>query len=248
MNKISRQYQQAAKVVFLAAFFFTSNVQSSEFNVNPVRVYLDGKVRSGTVVVENKSDEILTIQTSINSWSQENGKQDLLVPTEDLIVSPPIFKVQPKSRQMVRVGHLKKPDANLEGAYRLILQEVPPPRKPGDTGMAVAIRMSLPVFIAPAAARTQAVLKWHAEAVDARSIRLTFSNSGTAHIQINGIRAVLTDGTHLAAIESMMTYVLPGQSHSIVMKTDKPWKSEPLRVMITSDTAPPGVETEVKPE
>lgn len=238
----------AAKCSVLAAFFFAHDVKSAEFNVNPVRLYLDSRVKSGTVSVENKSDEVLTMQASMNAWSQANGKEDLVVPTEDLIVSPPIFKVQPKSRQVVRVGSLKKPDEKMEGAYRLILQEVPAPRKPGDTGMAVAIRMSLPIFIAPTGAKTQAVLKWTVEYVDDKNIKLNFANSGTSHIQVNSIKATTPDGSVLAAIPTMMTYILPGKSQVFNMKTEKSWKKEPLRVMITSDTAPPGVETEVKPE
>lgn len=238
----------AAGVAFLAAFFFVGNAYASEFSVNPVRVYLDGKVKSGTVIVENHSDDVLTVQATINSWSQEKGKDDLIIPTGDLVVSPPIFKVQPKSRQVVRVGHLKKPDANREGAYRLYLWEVPPPRKPGESGIGIALHMSLPVFIAPTGAKAQAELKWKAEPVDAKTVRLTFSNSGNAHIQITGISLNLPDGSSLAANPSMMVYILPGQSYTWNVKTDKPWNNEPLRVMIKSDTAPPGVETEVKPE
>jgi len=243
-----KKYKLAAKFSFLAAFFFAVNVQSAEFSVNPLRVYLDGKTRSGVIVVENQSDEILMVQATMNSWTQENGKHDLIAPTEDLIVSPPIFKVQPKSRQTVRIANLKKPDAKLEGAYRLYLQEVPPPRKPEETGMAVAVRMSLPVFIAPTGAKAQAELKWKAEPVDAKTVRLTLSNSGNAHIQITGINLNLPDGSSLAANPSMMVYILPGQSYTWNIKTDKHWNNEPLRVMIKSDTAPPGVETEVKPE
>jgi fimbrial chaperone protein len=241
--------KSAAGFALLAAFFLAANsALGGEFNINPIRVYLDGKTRSGTVVVENLGDEVLTVQATMNSWTQEDGKEDLIAPTEDLLVSPPIFKVQPKSKQTVRIANLKKPDPKLEGAYRLYLQEVPPPRKPDEPGMSVAVRISLPIFIAPSDAKAQAAVKWKAEPIDAKNIRLILANSGNAHIQINGISVNLPDGASMGSIPSMMTYILPGQSHTFKIKTDKPWNSEPLRVMIKSDTAPPGVETEVKPE
>ena len=240
------RFKLAAGFAILAAFFLSA--QAAEFNVNPVRIYLDGRAKSGSVVVENNSDQVLTIQASMNSWSQENGPEDLIVPTEDLIVSPPIFKVQPKSRQVVRVGNLKQPDATREGAYRLFLQEVPPPRKPGETGIAIAVRMSLPVFIAPAGNKPAPLVKFKTEAADAKAIRLTLVNSGNAHIQITAISARLPDWSTLAAIPSMMVYLLPGQSHTFTLKTEKAWQNEALRVMIKSDMVAPGVETEVKPE
>ncbi len=243
-----KHYNVAAGVLLLAAFFFTSGAAALEFNVNPLRVYFDGKVKSATLVVENKSDEVLTVQASANSWVQEDGKDDLIAPSNDLIVSPPIFKIQPKSKQVVRVGNLIRPDLTKEISYRLYLQEVPPPPKPGDTTMAVAVRFSLPVFILPAGVKLQSEVKWKAAPLDAKNFKLTLSNVGNAHIQITSVSASLPDGSVLASLPAMMIYILPGQSRTITLKTSKPWNKESLRVMIKSDAAPPGVETEVKSE
>lgn len=243
-----KQFKFAVNFVCLAAFFLAADAQSSNFSINPLRIYLDGKTRSGTVVLENQSDDALMVQTTMNSWSQQDGGDDLIVPTEDLVVSPPIFTVKAKSKQVIRVGNLKKPDASREASYRLYIDEVPPPRKPGDTGVVVAVRMSLPVFVAPSAVKAQSDLRWKAVPADAKSISLNFSNAGSAHIQVTGIRVSLPDGTTLAAIPSTMVYILPGHTHVFNIKTDKAWNSEALRVMIKSDTAAPGVETEVKPE
>jgi len=237
----------AAKSMCLAAVFFSGYVQSAEFSVNPVRIYIDNNVKSGSLVVQNMGDQVVTIQASINSWSQDNEKEQI-VPTEDLVVSPPIFKVQPKSKQVVRIGFLQKPDTVKEGTYRLFLQEVPPPRKPDEQGMGIALRMSLPVFIAPTGGIAQPALKWKAETVKSGSVKLSFVNAGTAHIQITAISVNLPDGSQLATIPAMMTYILPGQSHSWDMKTDKTWQGETLRVMIKSDISAPGTETEVKPD
>ncbi|MEI7455177.1 MAG: fimbria/pilus periplasmic chaperone [Nitrosomonadales bacterium] len=241
------QYKLAAKFGILAAFFFSTYVDGAQFSVNPVRVYLDGKSKSGSLVVENTSDEVVTIQAMLNSWTQDKGV-DKIDPTEDLLVSPPIFKVQPKSKQVVRVGFLKAPDATREGSYRLFLQEVPPPRKPDEQGMGVSLRMSLPIFVAPNAGNHQAALKWTAQPVDDNNLKLSIANSGNAHIQITAISVSLPDGSYLAGSPSMMTYILPGQLHTWDFKTDHPWKSGALRVTVKSDAAAPGVETEVKPE
>ncbi len=240
-------YKSAAKFGILAAFFFSTYVNGAQFSVNPVRVYLDGKSKTGSLVVENTSDEVVTIQATLNSWTQADG-MDKNEPTEDLLVSPPIFKVQPQSRQVVRIGFLKTPDATREGTYRLFLQEVPQPRKPDEQGMGVSLRMSLPIFVAPSAGNHQALLKWTAQSVDDNHLKLSLANSGNAHIQITAISVSLPDGSYLAGSPAMMTYILPGQLHTWDFITDKPWKNGALRVAVKSDAAAPGVETDVKPE
>ncbi|OGT22987.1 MAG: hypothetical protein A2342_08385 [Gallionellales bacterium RIFOXYB12_FULL_54_9] len=222
------------------------SAQSAEFHVNPVRIYIDGKAKSASLVVNNSSDQAVTIQATINSWTQDKG-DDRIVPTDDLVISPPIFKIQPKSKQVVRIGFLKKADAVMEGTYRLYLQEVPEPGKSDEQGMGITLRVSLPVFIAPTSGKPRADLKWKAEPADG-SIKLSFANTGNAHVQVSAISINLPDGSPLASIPAMMIYILPGQAHTWDIKTEKPWKNEALRVMIKSDMAAPGVETEVKPE
>lgn len=246
MKNISELYKLAAKLAVLAAFFCAGSIQAAQFSVNPVRIYLDGRAKSGSVMIENPSDQEVTIQAHMNAWSQDAGK-DIIQPTDDLVVSPPIFKVKPKSRQVVRIGFLKKPDAASEMTYRLFLQEVPPPRLPDDPGMGVTLRMSLPVFVAPVAGKAQSALKWNAELIAGGSVRLSFSNTGNAHIQITNINVLLPDGSVLANSQAMMAYVLAGQSRNWEFKTEKQWKNETLRVMIKSDISAPGVETEVQP-
>jgi fimbrial chaperone protein len=244
----SKQYHLAVRVLLLAAVFFAGSAQCFEFRVNPLRIYLDSKTKSATVVLENLSDHDVTMQARMNSWSQGNGPEDVIVPTDDVVVSPPIFKIQAKSRQLVRVGNLKKPDATLEGAYRLYLDEVPPPRKPDEQNIAVALRISVPVFISPVSGKAKPAVTWKAEAVDEKNIKLILLNAGSAHIQVTGISAVLPDGSTLGVLPQMMTYLLPLNSHVYNLKTEKPWAGETLRVMIKSDTAPYGVETEVSPQ
>jgi fimbrial chaperone protein len=243
-----QQCRLAVRFLLLAAVFFSGSVQCFEFRVNPLRVYLDSKNKSTTVTVENLSDQEVTMQARMNSWSQENGVDDTIIPTDDVVVSPPIFKIQAKSRQLIRVGNLKKPDANLEGTYRLYMDEVPPPRKPDEPNIAVALRVSVPVFISPLSGRAKPSVSWKAEVVDDKNIKLVLHNSGTAHIQITGISVRLQDETELGGLPDKMTYLLPMKSRIYNINTEKPWNGEALRVMIKSDNAPYGVETEVKPE
>ena len=64
-------------------------------------------------------------------------------------MSPPIATIAPDKEQIIRVGLRRAPDKERELSYRLFLQEVPAPPKPGFQGLQVALRVGLPVFVQP---------------------------------------------------------------------------------------------------
>jgi fimbrial chaperone protein len=78
------------------------------FTVTPVRIYMTPQDRAIAVTVTNDGDETLVMQADIYEWKQKlNGEDDLTL-SEDLFLSPPILKVAPKSRQVVRLARVKK--------------------------------------------------------------------------------------------------------------------------------------------
>ncbi|MDO8774118.1 MAG: fimbria/pilus periplasmic chaperone [Burkholderiaceae bacterium] len=68
---------------------------------------------------------IPSLQADLNIWSQKLDGIDEQLPTDDLILSPPIIKLAPKARQVVRLALLKPADASRQLTYRMILREVP---------------------------------------------------------------------------------------------------------------------------
>ena len=79
---------------------------SGTFSVTPVRLYFKPQDRAIAVTITNDGDEELIMQADIYAWKQKPNGEDDLVLTEDLILSPPIVKVAPKSRQVVRLAKL----------------------------------------------------------------------------------------------------------------------------------------------
>ncbi len=84
----------------------------------------------------------------------------------------------------MRVALRHDPDPNRELAYRLLLTEVPQSTDKNFTGLRVALQLSLPVFIKPAAAATPS-LAWHGLWQADGTLSVTASNSGAAHLQIS---------------------------------------------------------------
>src|SRR5690606_1737100 len=124
--------------------------------------------------VLNLGSEPVIIHQSLVSWTQVDG-ENVYVPTDNVISSPPIFTLPGGESQVVRIGLVATADSSVEQAYRAFLQEVPP--QPTDDGQTVqiALRIGIPVFVAPATATTPA-LDWALEDRGGDGLWLTVVN------------------------------------------------------------------------
>ena len=205
----------------------TSVLHAGSFTANPVRLTVPPGANSTSLVLENTGDQPVLVQAELMAWSQQEGK-DVLTPSQDLIVSPPIFKVAAGASQTVRVGLLRPISGEREVTYRLFLQEVPQPRAPGETGVGVALRLGLPVFVLPKS-KVAPQLAWSAKP-EREGIALSLTNTGNAHVQALECRLMREDGTVLVE-QQLAAYVLPGQTRSWSIRTSQPWRGEKLRLV-----------------
>ncbi|WP_129643919.1 fimbrial biogenesis chaperone [Peristeroidobacter agariperforans] len=205
--------------------------------VNPIRVNLSATQTTSPLVVRNSGAEPSVVQLQIVTWSQQDGK-DVLVPSRDLLATPPIFTVPAGGSQTVRVGLRQRTAAQIEGSYRLILQEVPPPPKPEFRGLQVALRLSVPVFVAPAVAPTTA-LTWQANVTstpDSHALRISSVNTGNAHVQVLGFK-LFSGGVELPVASPVETaYLLPGQRREWALRlTSAPAAGSDIRIEARTD-------------
>jgi fimbrial chaperone protein len=211
---VTRTLSQA--VCALAFLVFGAGAASAgSFQVNPVRATLSPGSPIGAMTVRNSGGEPAVLQLEVMSWSQEQGK-DVYTPTKELLATPPIFTVPAGGSQIVRVGLRRPPDAQRELTYRLFLQEVPPPPKPGFQGLQVALRIGVPVFVPPAAVQPP-VLAWRIVRTREGQLEVGLTNSGNSHIQLANVRLVRADGGELGK-QQIAAYVLPGQSGNWPLK------------------------------
>jgi len=181
------------------------------FSISPIRLDLSAAARSAALTVRNDEREAL-VQAEVMLWEQVDGK-DRLTPTRDLIVSPAVFTLPPKGSQLVRVA-LRSPPAGTtrELSYRLILQEVPQAANPDFSGLQIALRLSVPVFVANESA-TGPAIAWSA-AASGNDLVLTAQNSGDTHARIHAFTVAPTVGAEAPLVQPVGTYILPGQSNS----------------------------------
>jgi fimbrial chaperone protein len=186
------------------------SVSAGDFSINPLRATFSASQKVSSLTVTNRGLKPTTIQLDIMEWSQDAEGQDVLVPTKDVLANPPIFTLQPKSKQVIRVG-LRRPPNNetQEKTYRLILAETPPPLDPNFTGVSFAVRMSVPLFVLPKVA-VAPDLQWQLKH-DEAGLKLIARNIGTAHSQILNF-TLKNSETGLEYIKKTVSnYLLPQQ-------------------------------------
>ena len=165
----------------LLCFAFSQQATAGQFTVTPVRIYMAPKDRAIAITVTNEGDEQLVMQADLYDWKQKPGGEDELTLTEDMFLSPPILKMAPKSRQVVRLARVAKPQqGERQITYRMIVREIPEAR-PADKDLQVqiALAFSIPVFITPKNAK--ALLDCGVARLAANKVQANCENSGNAY-------------------------------------------------------------------
>jgi fimbrial chaperone protein len=172
----------AATLLAIGVLAAASTAAASTLSVAPIRVELSSKERTAVLTVRNQEDSPVVVQVRPTAWSQPDG-HDQLDESHDLLVTPPIFTVPPRGSQVLRIALLREPDPARELPYRLVLSEIPPPTPPETTGLRVALRITLPVFVA-AKAHGGADLAWSHRWLPDGTLEVAALNRGSAHLQV----------------------------------------------------------------
>jgi len=215
---------------------------AGSFMVTPVRITLSASQSVTPITVRNESQETTVVQVDVVAWTQRDGA-DVYTATREILATPPIFTLKPGASQIVRIGLRRDADPARELAYRVFLQEVPPPPKAEFKGLRVALRMGIPVFVLPPAA-VAPQLRWRAQAMREGGLSLSLRNDGNAHIQVMEVRLAHPAEREIAA-ERTPVYVLPGQSQGWRMKGSAP-SGATVRLRARTDGA--DVDTDLKVE
>lgn len=193
-----------------------TSAEAGAFSVSPVRMYMAPRDRAIAVTINNEGDDALVMQADVYVWKQKPGGEDELTLTEDMILSPPILKLAPRSRQVVRLAMLRPRPTTEQLTYRLIVREVPE-AKPADKNvqLQLALAFSLPVFITPPGAKRQ--LGCAIDRVNANTVRANCENTGNAYAQPREFVLTSASGEKLAILDSG-GYILPSIKRSFEIK------------------------------
>lgn len=217
------------RAAMAAVVFVSSTANAGSFTVAPVRIELTVPRRAASIEVQNTGDRPAQIQVERYRWLADNGGDDGLEATEDVIATPPIFTLAPGQKQIVRVLLFGAPDPAREGTFRIILQETalddPPPN-----AVQALLRINMPMFVTPPGARSE--LTWSMQR-DGERWWLLMENTGNAHAHIHGARTL--SGQDIKATG----YLLPGERRRVAVEApleavsvrlrDQPERQFPVR-------------------
>lgn len=182
--------------------------EAGSFSVSPVRYYFTPRDRALAMTVTNEGDERLVMQADLFQWSQSANGEDILTPTEDLILAPPLLQLDARARQTVRLVLMQRTPLTTQRTYRVIVRETHE-AQPADNRLAVhlALAFSMPIFITPPSAR--GVLECDAPERTATTFRVSCGNSGNAYVLPRAFALYDEQGGRIAEMDGG-AYLLPG--------------------------------------
>ena len=207
---------------------------AGQFSVSPVRIFVAAKDRTTAVTITNESDAELVMQADVFQWKQTPTGQEDLTLTEDMIVAPPIIKLAPRARQVIRLAMLRAVPPDQQLTYRLIVREVPEakPPQPG-VQLQISVVFSMPVFISPPGVKRQLVCEPQRAAPD--TVSVTCENKGNAYAFVSDLKLSNASGDSITTSNSV-GYILPGIKRSFELKrTGATIPSGKVQLTVTQD-------------
>jgi fimbrial chaperone protein len=199
-------------IALLIAVAGAAPVAASTFNIAPIRADLSTAHRTEALTIMNADDVPVIVQVRVVSWSQKSGAEQL-DETRELLATPPVLQIPANGTQIVRVALRRDPDPSLELTYRVIFEEVPQAAPKDFTGLRVALRLSIPVFVAPAHGKPNAQVAWESRWLPNGQLEIAATNNGSGHLQITDFEAQFP-GSLMPLRGVTSKYVLPGSRMS----------------------------------
>lgn len=175
-------------IALLACAAMAAPAGASTFNISPIRAELASGHRTEALTITNAEDNPVVVQVRVVRWSQKDGAEEL-VDTRELLATPPVLQIPANSQQIIRVALRRDPDPQQELTYRVIFEEVPQAAPKDFTGLRVALRLSIPIFVAPARGKANADLAWASRWLPNGQLELAATNNGSGHLQITDFEA-----------------------------------------------------------
>jgi fimbrial chaperone protein len=225
-----------AFALFVLAAAAADAACAANFSVSPLRLELSAAAPVAVVELGNSGDAPVTVQAQARSWTQSSG-QDEYGEARPFIINPTIFTIPPAGRQVVRIALRGTPPRDVEGAYRLVMTEIPsatPGAAPVAPGFRVALRMDIPVYVSPQQPGAQPDPRFGLDPGGGRP-RIVIGNGGAAHFRM--VDVTVSDGAETVAALPVLV-VLPGATRSIELPTAAAGAPREYRLQAESNSGP----------
>ena len=234
---ISRLVRRAIYACACAAAVVCLPGQAATLQISPVNVEFAAKQNAIGLTLSNPGETPVYGQVRIYAWTQENG-DDKLTPTDAIAASPPILRIDAGSSQIIRLVRVANAPPAAEQSYRLLVDELPEPGQPAQSGISIRMRYSIPVFVVPATALPRPDLRFTLKRLDGNWY-LEAENRGGSRAQIGATRLIDAAGKSHPVTDGLLGYALGGQRRlfKVSLPADKP-PATPLAIDAAINTVP----------
>lgn len=230
-----------ARVAFLCAVILSIGLtweceaQASGLQVSPVLVEFSPTEQAQAIWLSNTGASPLRAQLRIRTWNQEDN-QDVLMPAQDLVASPPIVQVPAGGRQLVRLIRSMPVASAQEMSYRVLVDELPDETQvtegSASHGLQFLLRYSIPIFVKATDTANHASEKHHGGTETAsetsqisaqwkdetsrnfHSSILSIRNDSTTRLKISQLIFISSTNQRTVLAAGLFGYVLAGKSIS----------------------------------
>ncbi|MGE8065854.1 fimbrial biogenesis chaperone [Pseudomonas sp. NPDC089569] len=228
MYLFSRRPSVVRHALLAVLWLGAASVQAaSSVLIWPIDPVLEADQQASALWLENRGSETANLQIRVFAWSQ-SGFSDQYQNQRDVIGSPPVAKIEPGQKQLVRLTRTRDIPPGQELAYRIIIDEIPSaaPSTAAEGKTAAAIRFqmrySVPLFAYGAGLWSKQDstrprdpkgiglpdLSWRTVVVDGRSY-VEVRNQGAVHARLTDV-ALQQGSQSRPVVDGLLGYVLPG--------------------------------------
>jgi fimbrial chaperone protein len=219
----------------LGIFFCLSSVaEANALRVAPTLLDVNAPGATTTVNLRNDGDQNLHVQIRIFRWT-DTQSEPTLVPTNDVVISPPAATMTPGTEYVVRVVRVSKQPVVGEESYRILVDEVPDATADRPNSVRFALRYSIPVFF-QAASVPAANVSW-SMTTRGKTTVLVAENSGGRRARLSNLKLIDAHGETLLHRPGLVGYALGKTAVSwTIPKGERIGLQGPLRVTAESET------------
>lgn len=178
------------KMALACAFTLTINAAQAAIALDRTRVIFDGQNKSISLNISNENKQLPYLA---QAWIEDAQQQKVTGP---LVVTPPVQRVEPGARSMVRIAsspETAKLPQDRESLFYFNLREIPP-RSDKPNVMQIALQTKVKLFYRPQAIAPKVGEVWQEKIVlhkTAQGYRI--ENPTPYYVTVIGIKAKLGD-------------------------------------------------------
>ena len=237
--RLNRLKYSGGTAAVAALMVFAASANAGALQVSPINIEVQGDVSTSVENLENKGTTVINAQVRVFKWQHKDGKETM-VPTTDVVASPPALKIEPGAKATLRVVRLLKTPVVGEETYRLIIDDIPPPPSRAGDSVSFAVRHAIPVFFQAAGIKTQ--LEWTAKMIGA-DLELRATNKGQLHARIAQL-IVSQNSATVASVNGLAGYALPADFDTWKLKAKGVHSGSTIAIKASTNDGP--VDTKIQ--